>query len=78
MPIYEYRCEECGATFELLQTGGVKRAPAACTRCGAKKTTRLFSRFGFTSGSVTRTSSGGGGCGSCRPSPGQCSTCGGG
>jgi putative FmdB family regulatory protein len=41
MPIYEYRCGECGERFEDLLPAG---APApACPRCGAARAERLFS-----------------------------------
>ncbi|MCX6339421.1 MAG: zinc ribbon domain-containing protein [Candidatus Aureabacteria bacterium] len=77
MPIYEYRCGGCGELFETLQKSTEPARGAACPRCGSKRTRRLFSRFGFTSGSVVRSSTGSGGCAACRPSPGQCGTCGG-
>lgn len=45
MPVYEYRCEECGQTFELRQKfsdGPV----SACTRCGGQAK-RMISLSGF-------------------------------
>ena len=33
MPLYEYRCEACGWTFEIIQKFS-DPPPAACTRCG--------------------------------------------
>jgi putative FmdB family regulatory protein len=43
MPIYEYRCEECGSfsTFLVLKQEGF--APA-CNKCGGKRLTKLISR----------------------------------
>jgi putative FmdB family regulatory protein len=43
MPIYEYRCEECGSfsTFLVLKQEGF--APA-CKKCGGKRLTKLISR----------------------------------
>jgi putative FmdB family regulatory protein len=41
MPIYEFRCEECGAEFEeLIKAGG--EAPA-CLSCGSMRVKRTFS-----------------------------------
>lgn len=36
MPIYEYRCQACGRSFELLQ--GVDSAPPELCSCGARGT----------------------------------------
>jgi len=44
MPIYEYRCETCGAQFEEL-VGSDDAAPP-CPGCGAESVERLFSGFG--------------------------------
>jgi putative FmdB family regulatory protein len=43
MPIYEYRCEECGSlsTFLVLKQEGF--APA-CKKCGNQRLTKLLSR----------------------------------
>jgi putative FmdB family regulatory protein len=43
MPIYEYRCEECGSpsTFLVLKPEGF--APV-CKKCGSQRLTRLISR----------------------------------
>ncbi len=35
MPIYEYRCEKCGYTFEVI-TGFSKNGVRKCERCGAR------------------------------------------
>lgn len=47
MPIYEYKCPECGALFEKLclsssQSDGVQTCPA----CGSQKSGRVLSRVG--------------------------------
>ena len=46
MPIYEYRCRECGELTEaLVRMGG--KADVACSKCGSKKVERKFSTFGM-------------------------------
>lgn len=53
MPIYEYRCEACGAEFEMLVLGrsGNSAGPAGetvtCQACAGGTVTRKPSRFGF-------------------------------
>ncbi len=58
MPVYEYKCRECGRTFDIkaeIRDTGVK---AECPVCGSSNTGRVFSVFSRTvSGSV------------CAPSP---------
>ena len=43
MPIFEYSCNACGKTFELL----VKRydEKVTCTHCGSSDVEKLFSAF---------------------------------
>lgn len=67
MPLYEYRCPECGHRFEMLQRMGEGAEGLACPRCGAGKVEKQFSTF-------AASSSGGGGeaasCGSPGCGPG--------
>jgi len=42
MPIYEYKCDKCGAAFEALVFGQQK---VTCEKCGSPKLTRLVSTF---------------------------------
>ncbi|MBN2372025.1 MAG: zinc ribbon domain-containing protein [Vicinamibacteria bacterium] len=44
MPLYEYRCQECGATTEALVTIA-KRDDAVCSKCGSRKLERKLSTF---------------------------------
>lgn len=61
MPLYEYRCPECGHRFEILQRMGEGAEGLSCPRCGAGKVEKQFSTFASsTSGSQV---SSGGGCG---------------
>ncbi|HHY63287.1 MAG TPA: zinc ribbon domain-containing protein [Bacillota bacterium] len=70
MPIFEYKCAKCGEKFEELVTGCC--ADVKCPKCGSDEVKKLFSSFGFKSGS-TFSSSSGGSCGSC--AGGSCGTC---
>lgn len=73
MPIFEYRCKDCGKTFEFLLRG--KDIPA-CPQCGGTDLKKLMSAcFSNVRGGSNGGSGGGGGsCGSC--SGGACATCG--
>ena len=44
MPIYEYRCCECGERFEELVSASAESAPP-CPSCGAAGASRLLSMF---------------------------------
>ncbi|HEY5386478.1 MAG TPA: zinc ribbon domain-containing protein [Thermoleophilia bacterium] len=43
MPLYEYRCEACGETFEIVTSLADRDENAVCPACGAHHTTRVFS-----------------------------------
>jgi putative FmdB family regulatory protein len=46
MPIYEYRCSECGHQAEVLQK--ISEPPlTVCTACGKPAFTKLLSAAGF-------------------------------
>lgn len=44
MPIFEYKCAECGRISEFLETGGGK-ADRICIHCGSKKLNKQISVF---------------------------------
>jgi putative FmdB family regulatory protein len=45
MPIYEYRCGECGNVFEeIVASADANNLP--CPSCKSKKTEKLMSRIG--------------------------------
>ena len=59
VPIYEYRCRECGEQFERLVSMSAADLPQACRQCGAEPVERLFSSFAVrVSGRATASSSG--------------------
>jgi len=45
MPIYEFKCKECGNEFEYLCFSSNDEKEAKCPKCGAHKTERLLSCF---------------------------------
>jgi putative FmdB family regulatory protein len=44
VPIYEYKCDECGKVTELLESAGNKDK-RKCAHCGSGKLTKQFSVF---------------------------------
>jgi putative FmdB family regulatory protein len=69
MPIYEFKCNACGNTFEEIVFGSDQDSDFGCPTCGDEDTCRLMSSFSCGSGNA------GGGLGkdlgaSCGPSGG--------
>jgi putative FmdB family regulatory protein len=60
MPIYEYRCEECDADFELFVRSLSQQADPSCPRCGSHRVKKAISLFGV--GRVTGNSALGASC----------------
>lgn len=60
MPIYEYRCDACAETFEVLASFDERDRAHACPACESLKTRVMISVFA-TSGSAEEAFSGGGG-----------------
>ena len=63
MPLYEYRCRECGHRFEILQRLGQGAEGLECPHCGAPGVEKLFSTFSAAGGDSARSTSPGGTCG---------------
>ena len=56
MPIYEYRCPQCGEKFEkLVRFGGTE--PVQCPRCQSSAPQRMISLFAQSSGAGVSTGS---------------------
>ena len=72
MPLYEYRCRDCGSRFERFVNG---KARVACPECESKRADRLLSVFAVSRGSSSSSSEPTGACGSCGDprGPGACS-----
>ena len=43
MPIYEYRCEECGAVSEVLVRNTQRPVEVVCSTCESTKVSRIIS-----------------------------------
>jgi putative FmdB family regulatory protein len=75
MPIYEYRCDGCSGTFEVLTSFAERDGVQQCPACSSERTRVLVSSFAFagasdSGGEMADFAAGGccgGGCGSCGP-----------
>ncbi len=47
MPLYEYRCAQCGEEFEKLVRSFFGSKDVTCPACGSKSVERLISVFGL-------------------------------
>ncbi|NLJ60752.1 MAG: zinc ribbon domain-containing protein [Firmicutes bacterium] len=73
MPIFEFKCRECGTKFEELLRS-CDDSNVTCPNCKSNEVKRLISTFAYSGGSGFKTGvAGSGGCGTC--SGGSCSTC---
>jgi putative FmdB family regulatory protein len=61
MPMYEYRCEDCGRKYEQLRRMSEADQDLHCPQCGSEKVKRQFSACAI--GGSTAGASGGGACG---------------
>jgi len=66
MPIYEYRCDECGHAFEMIRSVSQSDQELHCPICKSPNAKRLMSVF---SSCPTSDSSSAGSAPSCRPGP---------
>jgi putative FmdB family regulatory protein len=74
MPIFEYRCQECGTKYEVLHKSSESQNEIMCPNCHSIKNKKLYSAFSASMGdsdySSNRCASGnceipsGGGCAS--------------
>ena len=45
MPLYEYRCEKCGTSFEMLRRIQDADRDVECPQCKSEQVERLLSAF---------------------------------
>ncbi|HEY7928270.1 MAG TPA: zinc ribbon domain-containing protein [Candidatus Dormibacteraeota bacterium] len=48
MPVYEYRCNDCAATFEVLRRMGDRELAALCPSCESRASMPLISQVAVT------------------------------
>ena len=69
MPFYEYKCDDCGEVFTMLQKRDAAREGHKCPECSGENTKRVLSTFSAHGNTdPVPVSSGGGSCccgGSC-------------
>ncbi len=77
MPIYEYRCCQCGTEFERLRPLGQAGDAGPCPQCGSLEVGRrlsLFASFASEGGQTRAVAGSGSSCSGCSST--SCSTCG--
>ena len=50
MPIYEYKCSQCGHQFDVLQRIGADGSDLTCPGCGTAKPEKMVSAFASSGG----------------------------
>lgn len=76
MPIFEYKCNDCGKKFDILHKSSTNLEEVICPECQSKNSQKLLSTFSASMGSSSSFDSGSscsdGSCGV--PSYGGCSS----
>jgi putative FmdB family regulatory protein len=70
MPIFEYRCRDCGSKFEKLLFSAAE--PVRCERCQSAELERLLSVFAVSGPGASVAESGSGPCPCGAPRRGMC------
>jgi putative FmdB family regulatory protein len=76
MPVYDYKCQKCGAEFEKFLRTMSAAASVKCEKCGSARVRKLVTCCAVSSGGKGESagaSSSSHSCGSCSGS--HCSTC---
>jgi len=66
MPMFDFRCQDCGHVFEELVSNSA--APPPCPKCESTKTLRMLSKFSV------KTGGGGGSTSSYSPPKSNCTS----
>ncbi len=56
MPIYEFRCTDCGHLQEVIVSGGSREIAMKCEECGGETLERVLSRVSYMMGSSSGSS----------------------
>ncbi|MCZ7556970.1 MAG: zinc ribbon domain-containing protein [Bacteroidia bacterium] len=65
MPIFEYRCNDCANTFDILHKGAENQDLIQCPECHSKNAVKKFSTFAASVGSTASSFDAGCATGSC-------------
>jgi putative FmdB family regulatory protein len=71
MPIFEYRCQECGSRFEKLIRRDADAESLVCPSCGEKNLSKELSTFAAHAHGAPGAAQPGP-CGQMCPTPGRC------
>jgi putative FmdB family regulatory protein len=50
MPIFEYKCNDCGKKFDVLHKSSANLEEVVCPECQSKSSKKLFSAFAASMG----------------------------
>ena len=56
MPLYEYRCNDCAAVYEVMRPMAERELAAVCPGCESRASMPLISRVGMLAAAQTGTS----------------------
>lgn len=76
MPVYDYKCRQCGAEFEKFLRSLAAADSVQCKKCGSARVEKLVTCCAISSGGKSESAGSSGSshsCGSCSGS--HCSTC---
>jgi len=71
MPVYDFKCKDCGEKFEFLTFNMSEKA--YCIKCKSENLEKLPSRFGTSSGGEFKSSGSSDACSGCSST--SCSSC---
>jgi len=54
MPLFEYKCSDCNAKFEILHKSSVNHEDVFCPECSSSKNKKLFSAFNASIGNSNK------------------------
>jgi putative FmdB family regulatory protein len=75
MPTYEYKCQDCGSSFDALRSMKDSDSPIACAKCNSGNTVRKLTACHVNGVSDhSHSPAGQSGCGGCQG--GSCASCG--
>lgn len=58
MPIFEYKCNDCGKKFDILHKSSANLEEVVCPECQSKNSKKLLSSFSASMGGSSSFSSG--------------------